>query len=132
MKPEIKAQWTMALRSGEYKQGRGHLGQAYGDGETRYCCLGVLCDLAVKAGVDVPVETGPRGELIYDGEFLVPPKQVQEWAGLVDFNPTVKEVGRVNGETAYVSLAQLNDGARQHRVQPHSFEDIAQIIEERL
>jgi len=46
MVPEIKAQWVAALRSGEYVKGRNHLQK---DG--KFCCLGVLCELAVKAGI---------------------------------------------------------------------------------
>lgn len=44
MKNVTREEWLAALRSGEYKQGRGVLKE---DG--RFCCLGVLCDLA-----DVP------------------------------------------------------------------------------
>ncbi len=40
----IKAKWVEALRSGEYKQGKGVL---RGSDMTKptYCCLGVLCDV---------------------------------------------------------------------------------------
>ena len=41
MNPEVKAKWLAALRSGEYKQGRGRLRSA----NDEFCCLGVLCDL---------------------------------------------------------------------------------------
>lgn len=39
----IKSKWVEALRSGEYKQGRGSL--CKGDS---YCCLGVLCEVLMK------------------------------------------------------------------------------------
>ena len=39
MTPELKARWIVALRSGEYTQGRHALRTKKG----RYCCLGVLC-----------------------------------------------------------------------------------------
>jgi hypothetical protein len=61
MKPEITRRWIEALRSGEYEQGRGFLKL---DG--RYCCLGVLCDLAAKdgafewAGEPLHADTLPR------------------------------------------------------------------------
>ena len=42
MNKEIKAEWVKALRSGEYKQGGGALHR--GD---HFCCLGVLCDIAI-------------------------------------------------------------------------------------
>jgi hypothetical protein len=41
MKQEWKDKWTAALRSGEYKQGRGKLRNF----DNTYCCLGVLCDI---------------------------------------------------------------------------------------
>lgn len=57
MNPELKAKWIAALRSGNYKQGRGRLKHA-----GRYCCLGVLGDvmgcqftrhIVFKDGIDV-------------------------------------------------------------------------------
>jgi len=50
MNPEVKAQWIEALESGEYTQGRGALTKVGPDGSRSHCCLGVLTDLAVKAG----------------------------------------------------------------------------------
>lgn len=41
MKEEIKRDWLIALRSGEYKQGKRQLRNCE-DGEWAYCCLGVL------------------------------------------------------------------------------------------
>lgn len=43
LKPEIKQQWVEALRSGEYKQGKGAL-RLIGKEQDSFCCLGVLCD----------------------------------------------------------------------------------------
>jgi len=41
MDNDLKQKWVTALRSGDYRQGQGHL---HADGE--FCCLGVLCDVA--------------------------------------------------------------------------------------
>lgn len=41
MDKKIARKWTEALRSGEYRQGKGTLKTKNG----RYCCLGVLCDI---------------------------------------------------------------------------------------
>jgi len=47
MNPEVKKKWVNALRSGNYKQGKGRLVSPCKneDGRYEYCCLGVLCDL---------------------------------------------------------------------------------------
>lgn len=50
-------EWAEALESGEYVQGRATLTYVSPDGLKQYCCLGVLCELAVKAGVPINVET---------------------------------------------------------------------------
>lgn len=58
---EQKAEWTAALRSGEYRQGRRRLVTADGG----YCCLGVLCEAVLKASMG----TSARPGFIIDGEF---------------------------------------------------------------
>jgi hypothetical protein len=133
MNPEIKKLWVEALRSGEYAQSTGALCNLKNVGtESRdeyavkgYCCLGVLTDLAVKAGVvewersgdGLPVQ-GVR-EMIEPGINTVvtalTPQKVVDWAGLEWTNPMVR------GQ----SLAGLND-------QGKSFEQIAKLIEEEL
>lgn len=47
MKPELKKEWLKWLRSGRYKKGIGYLCEQV-DGEDLYCCLGVLCDIAIQ------------------------------------------------------------------------------------
>lgn len=42
MDPHVKEQWLKALRSDEYKQGRGALMRIFDD-SAEYCCLGVVC-----------------------------------------------------------------------------------------
>ena len=59
--------WVKALRSGKYKQGIGQLRS----GE-KFCCLGVACDLAVKAGV-IKSFVGSRAGLT---------KTVRKWLNL--------------------------------------------------
>jgi hypothetical protein len=48
MKKEIAELWIKALESGKYKQIRRQLANKDG-----YCCLGVLCELAIENGVEV-------------------------------------------------------------------------------
>lgn len=117
-KQKIRRNWIKALRSGKYKQGISYLCHREGKQKIdRFCCLGVLCDLAVKARVIAPkVE---KGYEIYDGvvykfegECEVLPNAVAKWAGLKtdigDFDET--------------NLTVLNDDGT-------SFKKIARIIE---
>jgi hypothetical protein len=79
MNPDIKAQWVAALRSGEYIQGKGYLRRRIGTTDSyAYCCLGVLTDLAIKAGV---------GSVSLYGSYLS--VSVRLWAGLPTCNPLV-------------------------------------------
>jgi hypothetical protein len=128
---EIKAQWVQALRSGEYKQGQG----ALRSDDNTYCCLGVLCDLAVKDGKahwfkkelrtfdGYGNQSGRKLEegwrvLDRDGghDGGVPTKIIVEWAGLEQAHPLLGDSGAIG----------LNDGERA------SFERIADLIEEHL
>ena len=58
MNPLIKAKWVSALRSGEFKQGTMQLRTL----DDKYCCLGVLCALAVREGVIDPPLPGVQGQ----------------------------------------------------------------------
>jgi hypothetical protein len=127
MKQEIKTQWITALRSGEYNQAQGHLGYQNDDGTTENCCLGVLCDLAVKAGViEAPEWDEDDHTLYYDNNNEILPKIVQNWAELDSYNPEVPFTGELK-----ISLAELNDG-ESYAEYPRSFGEIADAIEENL
>lgn len=109
MKADIKEQWVRALRSGDYKQGQGSLL----DGG-RFCCLGVLADLAVEDGVG---EWGERENYECDGlpDIGSLPPAVQKWSGLRTNNPLLGDAHAIT----------LNDGGV-------TFEEIADLIEQRL
>lgn len=67
-KREVQDLWIEALSSGKYIQGKGVLGNHHNG----FCCLGVLCQLAVDHGV-----------IEYFGPMKHhPPKEVMDWAGL--------------------------------------------------
>lgn len=114
MKKEIRDRWVAALRSGEYKQGIYHL-----QSRDHYCCLGVLCEIAVQEGAIQRQETRPDGAVVYgsgpfrEAAFL--PYPVVKWAGADD---------QSHNDTFW-DLATLND-----RGTP--FEEIADVIEGRL
>jgi|LakMenE01Jun11ns_1017448.scaffolds.fasta_scaffold9843616_2 hypothetical protein len=46
MEKALKEKWLEALRSGQYKQTIGVLKMQSENGDCRYCCLGVLCDVS--------------------------------------------------------------------------------------
>lgn len=117
----IKHQWVEALRSDEYRQGRSHLQE--GD---RFCCLGVLCDLAVRAGVLPPPTEGLPGIMHYgrpgDRNAVALPGSVLLWAGLSAPEPFVRlQEERDGSHVACVTL--LND-------EGESFAVIADLIDE--
>jgi hypothetical protein len=88
--------WVKALRSGKYEQGKYTLKQ--GD---RYSCLGVACELAVKAGI-IKKFSGSRA-------FL--PSQVRDWLGLSSCRGQFQDEGRYHKLT----LADLNNKGRSFR-----------------
>lgn len=102
MKPEIKAKWLEALRSGKYSQTTEMLRNSHG-----FCCLGVLCDVANgDAWEDFEWK---YGEIVCDTELP---------------EPFAKDVGLKGHEEA--ALVKLNDD--QHA----SFSEIADYIEANL
>ena len=137
MKPAIKAQWVAALRSGKYQQTKGRLAVVEDGKPVAFCCLGVLCDLAVKAGAVKADYSAP--EAVYDDNYLSLPLKVSTWAGLGGASNPYVPFASVTEERSM--LAALNDGTRvwdeeaQNNIQairPHSFAEIADIIEEHL
>lgn len=138
MNPEIKGRWLEALRSGDYPQTRRRLADDNG-----YCCLGVLCEIAVEDGI---VTKGTAGGSLDDGivytsatdsadyEFSVLPVAVFEWAGMTEPNPrmdlTLEDIPEHARDIALegprYSLADLNDNLRM------DFSEIADVIEKQL
>lgn len=55
MQEDIKTEWIDRLRSGKYLQGKGFLRQRE-LGAVKHCCLGILCEMAIEAGVTAIVE----------------------------------------------------------------------------
>jgi hypothetical protein len=88
MNEEVKTLWTEALRSGEFEQGRGALTVI--DGGDRYCCLGVLCKVAIANGLDIKV-TPEEERVWYDHESAYLPRSVRDWAGLETSDPLLGE-----------------------------------------
>lgn len=125
MNEEVKAKWVDRLINGGLPQGTGYLRTEHGE----YCCLGVLCEIAVEEGViPEPIEhnTVHSGYVFKygtpeDRDHMELPSAVQNWAGLTQADPIV----RVGGDPNTDSLAMINDSGA-------TFEEIADIIEEKL
>ena len=126
MNAKIAEKWVAALRSGEYLQGRGQLAKVVystkqpDNAVIKYCCLGILCDLAVKAGLPIDVGhtdvTAYSDGITYDEGTVYLPPIVQRWADIQTMN------GRIDNKT---SLSKLNDTCK-------TFPEIADIIEQHV
>ena len=120
MKREIAKRWVEALTSGKYEQTTGKL-QRTEPGENGepvgFCCLGVLCELAVADGVIPPafhsdlLSTGMYGK---SGVCSTLPDEVQEWAEVEVDDPRL--------EPGPAAASYLNDTVGK------TFEELAEAI----
>jgi hypothetical protein len=137
MKPKVQKLWCGALKGKRYKQGRNALRIKNKAGKSRYCCLGVLCDLYRRAtgrGKWVLV-TSKKYWAFKVGKHIedsVLPTEVANWAGLLDLNPNVGIDSCLHGCTS-TSLSNLNDGDTWALGNKrYSFAEIADRIESSL
>lgn len=100
--------WVDALRSGQYKQTKYRL-----QDESGYCCLGVACRIADKAGV--PTDKRDDGTIL--GGSLIYQPDVKAWLGLID------DSGAYITKDGDGRLTVLNDCLGK------TFSEIADIIE---
>ena len=84
-------EWARALRSGKYPQAYGTLCKLDANGNIEgFCCLGVLCELAVKDGAPVEVRDNKESYFRnYSNQTGHLPNSVMSWAGLTDSNPVL-------------------------------------------
>lgn len=109
--------WVAALRSGQYGQAIERLK----DGNSNFCCLGVACELAVKAGLIKRVDDIYFADEKEYSEVM--PTKVALWLGVKERNLGLDTNQTWNGSYRGVGcLAELNDSGA-------SFEEIADIIE---
>lgn len=123
MDPRIKADWIVALRSGQYKQAQSVLC----DGNGGYCCLGVLCVAVGAEFVDIEAKLMDAAEL----EPLIarPILNNEVLAESNGFDETLSYsfLHRVGIETKHQDeLVNLND------CEDKNFSEIADWIEENL
>ena len=129
MNPTIKQKWVEALRSGKYEQGQWKLTRIddytdiMGEGKEKFCVLGVLCDIALREGVNIELnyerDYDPNAEWtefrVYSSEWdevsneyqalesANLPEEVLQWADLPEGNPVVVYHGEIT------TLSKLND-----------------------
>ena len=111
MKREIAEKWVEALRNGEYTQAAGKLANSE---RTEHCCLGVLCETAIKEGLKLDVSPSLSSTTYFDAEEDNLPESVLDWAGMESALGSYPD-GR--------ALVVLND-------EGHPFEQIANVIEQ--
>ncbi len=110
MNLDIGRKWIKELRSGNWTQTKGALHKEEG-----FCCLGVLTEMAVQAGV-CKVSNFEDGIYFYDETYTASlPLSVVRWAGMDRGHPEIK------GNW----LATINDNGA-------SFAEIADLIEQEL
>lgn len=100
MNTHVKKLWINALRRGTYQQGRYHLRLEATEAipYTRYCCLGVLTELARRRGVITRFNP--------NGAFL--PQKVAAWAGLPHCSGKTSVMDAPHH--VQTQLTRLNDG----------------------
>ncbi len=115
IKKEVAEKWVKALRSSKYRQAVGTLREKNEapNGKDGFCCLGVLCDLAVQEGaIPEPEYSEESGDYLYGKKTksaeLLPPAVV-EWAGLSKVNPQVVDYEGEFGQSYGLTFSDLND-----------------------
>jgi hypothetical protein len=126
MHDNIRKQWVDKLRSGEYPQGTGNLRS-----NDNFCCLGVLCELAVEQNVIGPAILAEGSESLYvyvdekaedEYDAWLPPA-VKKWAGLQTSEVLLAKPQPIPSHVAPAkSLTSMNDNGA-------TFAQIADFIE---
>lgn len=99
MDKEIKAEWSRRLRSGDYRQGKGNLSYSSG-GKEWYCCLGVLCEIAVERGICQRIGNALKHfghERNWRSNYL--PDEVAEWASITHYYQETLAVKNDEGDS---------------------------------
>ena len=138
MNRTIAMEWIEALRSGKYAQCREGALKVHPEGaDCQHCCLGVLCELAIEAGVQIESRIhGVTHFMFIDAEREFVPNDVQVgrysmaylpervvlWAGMASRDGGFDNRTLVGGGEFY-SLVEANDNKLV------DFNDIASYIE---
>lgn len=138
MRRTVRDSWVTALRSGEYAQTQGKLCALNSSGKpVGYCCLGVLSDLALKAGVPLGV-VDQDGYRSFSRESQVLPEEVMEWAsgGTHErlYSPFGGSWGSADISLGEHTAAEWNDGVivEAAGADGKNFLEIADLIEKHV
>ena len=117
-----------ALRSGKYPQGQGRLKQIRNDStEVKYCCMGVMCEVAIEHGVELKVTTDPLAEgfvsVNFDGSAAFLREKVLDWLGVRANGELDRDLIIGKDDTETISAAFANDELKW------DFERIAESME---
>lgn len=112
MNQNIKTKWLEALRSGQYQQVKGVLRHSDSANSQGYCCLGVLCDIYSKETATPWVGDS------FLGHTCVLPLEIIKRCDI-----SINQFGGLG--LLQDSLSQMNDHGK-------TFNDIADVIEEKL
>lgn len=123
---KVQEEWARKLTDGTYQQGHQALRTGAPGEESRFCCLGVLCDIVDPNGWSWDPDGKKwrfqffNGQTVEkEGDFL--PRGLVEKLGLKESNPTVKVPGKSLAPDN-MTLASLNDDGG------YSFIDIAEKV----
>ena len=117
MPAALKQHWIDALRSGDFKQGKNALRKEK-DGEIRYCCLGVLVEIA--EGFDEDPASG-----YLDAAFMLRHGITPSFSGEGIISPDYKFCAIMPSGNP-ISLPSVNDSEYDDH---HDFNAIADVIE---
>lgn len=94
-----------ALESGQYEQGKYSLAYTSPEGEARYCCLGVACEVAMANGLNIEKTVRPGGDAEYDEWNATLPPSVREWFGLDpdESDPELRDAAGARTNATYVN-----------------------------
>lgn len=124
MPKDLKDKWVKALRSGEYKQGRGTL---YTPSTKSFCCLGVLEHICLNGEVET-YEYG-NGMLQFKG---LPSLEFYDAHGISELSAVIRgnNAKLKSTDVTEAILTEMNDGNEAKK--PKSFKAIARFIDKHM
>lgn len=119
---QLKAryEWTAALRSGKYKQGKNRLCSQLPEGIDEFCCLGVACEV-LGPQVGVTRKVLDSGQVVY-----VNPDGFHSHDWLPE---SIKKLLGLNSASGLFGLMRVGDSLAGLNDRGETFANIAGVIE---